>query len=347
MKKSIALATVAGFAALAVSSNAFAQRGEIRIVGSSTVFPFTSVVIERFSQSTNFPAPIIESTGTGGGMRLFCEGVGESTPDFTGASRPMRESEFVICQENGVGDITEMMIGFDGIVLANSRQSPPLALTKDQIFNALAAEVEVNGEIVSNPYIMWSDIDPSLPEQEILVLGPPPTSGTRDAFVELVMEEACEDFPAIAALEDTDEDRFDSVCATLREDGLFVEAGENDNLIVQRLQSTPEAIGIFGFSFLEENSDVIQGATVNGIQPTFENIASGEYGVSRSLFVYVKDQHVGVIPGMREFIAEYTSDRAVGDEGYLVEVGLIPLPEDERAEMRSNVNNLAPFEPSS
>lgn len=347
MKKSIALATVAGFTALALSNTAFAQRQEIRIVGSSTVFPFTSTVIERFSQSTNFSAPIIESTGTGGGMRLFCSGVGESTPDFTGASRPMRASEFEICQENGVGDVTEMMIGFDGIVLSNSRQSPALNLTKEQIFAALAAEVEVDGEVVANPYIMWSDIDASLPQQEILVLGPPPTSGTRDAFVELVMEEACESFPAIAALEETDEDRFETVCATLREDGLFVEAGENDNLIVQRLQSTPEAIGIFGFSFLEENSDVIQGADVNGVAPTFENIASGEYGVSRSLFVYVKDQHVGVIPGMREFLAEYTSDRALGEEGYLVEVGLIPLPDDERAAMRSSVNNLQPFVPES
>lgn len=347
MKMSLALATVAGFAALTVTTHAFAQRAEIRIVGSSTVFPFTSTVVERFSQSTNFPAPIIESTGTGGGMQLFCSGVGEATPDFTGASRAMRESEFATCQENGVGDITEMMIGYDGIVLANSRQSPEMSLTKDQIFSALAAEVEVDGEIVANPYIMWSDIDASLPQQEILVLGPPPTSGTRDAFVELVMEAACGNFPAIAALEDTDEDRFDAVCATLREDGLFVEAGENDNLIVQRLQSTPEAIGIFGFSFLEENSDVIQGATVNGVAPNFDSIASGDYGVSRSMFVYIKGQHVGVIPGMREFIAEYISDRALGDEGYLVDVGLIPLSADERAEMRSEVANLVPFAPGS
>lgn len=334
MQKKVAVA-VAALASMGVATAAQA-RDEISIVGSSTVFPFTSTVIERFAQASGGPAPIIESTGTGGGMKLFCGGVGEGHPDFTGASRAIKDSEKETCAANGVTDVTEMMIGFDGIVLANSNNGPEMAITKAQLFAALAKEVEVNGEVVANPYTNWSEIDASLPDAAIEVLGPPPTSGTRDAFVELVMEEGCEEYAAITALE---EDRMEAVCATMREDGAFIEAGENDNLIVQRLDSSPAAFGIFGFSFLEENLDKIKGAEMGGVLPTFEAIASGEYGVSRSLFVYIKNAHRDVIPGMADFIAEYSSDKALGPEGYLVDIGLIPLPEEDRATMRANVLN--------
>lgn len=335
MKKTYALAAVA---TVALASTAHA-RDEIRIVGSSTVFPFTSMVIEQFSQTSDFPAPIIESTGTGGGMRFFCAGIGEEHPDITGASRPMRESEYQSCQDNGVTSISEIQIGFDGIVLANAQGAEHIDVTRPQLFAALAAEVEVDGRVVANPFTRWSEIDPSLPDVEIEVLGPPPTSGTRDAFVELVMEEGCEAYPAIAAVEDADEDRFEQICATMREDGRFIEAGENDNLIVQRLQANPAAFGIFGFSFLEENTDVITGNMIDGVDPAFENIASGDYPVSRSIFFYVKNQHVGTIPGLEDFLDEYTSERSWGEEGYLVDIGLIPLNADERASEREQALN--------
>ena len=335
MKKTYALAAVA---TVALASTAHA-RDEIRIVGSSTVFPFTSMVIEQFSQTSDFPAPIIESTGTGGGMRFFCAGIGEEHPDITGASRPMRESEYQSCQDNGVTSISEIQIGFDGIVLANAQGAEHIDVTRPQLFAALAAEVEVDGRVVANPFTRWSEIDPSLPDVEIEVLGPPPTSGTRDAFVELVMEEGCEAYPAIAAVEDADEDRFEQICATMREDGRFIEAGENDNLIVQRLQANPAAFGIFGFSFLEENTDVITGNMIDGVDPAFENIASGDYPVSRSIFFYVKNQHVGTIPGLEDFLDEYTSERSWGEEGYLVDIGLIPLNSDERASEREQALN--------
>ena len=340
MKKTLALAGVAMVSTIGTAE----ARDEIRIVGSSTVFPFTSMVIERFAQSTSFPAPIIESTGTGGGMRFFCAGVGEEHPDITGASRAMKESEYESCLQNGVNSITEIQVGFDGIVLANARGSEHMDVTVEQIFAALANEVEVDGEIVANPYTRWSEIDPSLPDVEIEVLGPPPTSGTRDAFVELVMETGCEEYPAIAALEDSDEDRFEAICATMREDGKFVEAGENDNLIVQRLEANPGAFGIFGYSFLDENQDVITGNAIGGVEPDFDTILSGEYPVSRSLFIYVKNQHADVIPGMRDFLAEYTSDRAMGEEGYLTDIWLIPLTEDELAIERDQSMNLVPMD---
>jgi phosphate transport system substrate-binding protein len=339
MKRTLALAAVATVAA----AGAAEARDQIRVVGSSTVFPFTSTVIERFAQTTNYPAPIIESTGTGGGMRFFCAGIGEEHPDITGASRAMKDSEFEMCVSNGVTEVTELQVGYDGIVLANSLSAEQIDVTKGQLFQALAAEVEVDGEIVANPYTTWAEIDPSLPDVEIEVLGPPPTSGTRDAFVELVMEEGCTEFPAIAALEETDEDRFEQICATMREDGHFVEAGENDNLIVQRLQANEGAFGIFGYSFLEENQDVIAGNAIGGMEPTFDTIASGDYGVSRPLFIYIKNAHVDVIPGMREFLNEYTSDRAWGPEGYLTDIGLIPLPEDMREAEAQEAQNLTPM----
>jgi len=339
MQKSLTLGAIAGLALATVSTNALAQRDTIQVVGSSTVFPFSSIAAERFGQSSDFPAPVVESTGTGGGMQLFCGGVGTEHPDATGASRAMTENEWGTCQANGVTEVTELQLGYDGIVLANAVESPELNVTRAQLFQALAAEVVVDGEIVENPYTNWSEIDASLPDQPIMVFGPPPTSGTRDAWVELVMVEGCETFEEIAALEETDEDRFDEVCERMREDGLFIEAGENDNLIVQRLTAEPDAYGIFGFSFLDVNRDSLKGSLIENVPPTFENIQSFEYPVARPLFLYIKNAHRQVIPGLTEFASELVSDRAAGSEGYMVDVGLIPLsPEDRAAEQDEAAN---------
>lgn len=325
--KNLILAAVLGAVSVVGLTGAAAARDQIRIVGSSTVFPFTSTVVERFGQTTKFGAPILESTGTGGGMKLFCSGVGADFPDATGASRAMKASEFDSCQKNGVEQITELVIGYDGLSFVQSKKGTPFNVTKAQLFSALAKEVEVNGAIVANPHKTWKDIDASLPATEIEVLGPPPTSGTRDAWVELVMEAGCKEFPAIKAL---DKARHDAVCKTMREDGAFIEAGENDNVIVQRLGANPNAFGIFGYSYLEENTDKLHGMAINGVEPKYETIASGQYAVSRPLFVYFKNQHFGVIPGLKEFLAEYASERAMGEDGYLADKGLIALPGDKR-----------------
>jgi len=318
-------------------------REQIRIVGSSTVFPFSTAAAERFGRATSFPTPVVESTGSGGGLKLFCAGVGLGHPDITNASRRIKESEIARCAANGVEDVVEIQIGFDGIVLANSRKSERLSLTKEQIFRALAREVPVNGQLVKNPYRRWSEIDPSLPDVEIEVLGPPPTSGTRDAFVELAMEGGAKEIPTLVALAESDEDRFEQVARAVREDGAFIEAGENDNLIVQKLEANPEAVGIFGFSFLDQNFDRLQGSIVGGVEPTFENIADGSYGISRSLFFYVKKAHVGVVPGIAEYVAEFTSERAVGPEGYLADKGLIPMPAAERERYREVAREMTPL----
>ena len=337
IKNKLAVAAVAG---LVLAAPAIAEaRDQIRIVGSSTVFPFSTAVAENFGRSTSFKTPVVESTGSGGGMKLFCAGVGTEHPDITNASRRMKKSEFETCSKNGI-TVTEVKIGYDGIVMANSKAAKPMALTKQQIFLALAKQVPMDGKLVDNPYKMWNEIDSSLPAKKIEVLGPPPTSGTRDAFVELVMEEAAEEFPEIKSL---DKDAFKVAAHSMREDGAFVEAGENDNLIVQKLEANPDALGIFGFSFLDQNADKLQGSTVNGVAPEFENIASGDYGVSRSLYFYVKQEHVGTIPGVKEYVAEFTSERAWGEEGYLVEKGLIPLPDADRKAMHDSANGMAPL----
>jgi phosphate transport system substrate-binding protein len=312
-------------------------RDQIRIVGSSTVYPFTTVVAETFGKKTGMPTPIVESTGSGGGLKLFCAGLGVEHPDFTNASRAIKASEVETCAKNGVTAITEMKVGYDGIVMANAKSAPTFELSKKQIFLALAKDVPVDGEWVANPYKNWSDIDPSLPDAAIEVLGPPPTSGTRDAFLELVMEPGCEEFEACHGLS---KDEFKARAFTLREDGAFVEAGENDNLIVQKLEANPDALGVFGFSFLDQNADKVKGAKIDGIAPTFDSISDGSYPVSRSLFFYVKKAHVGTIPGIEEYVTEFTSDAAWGDEGYLADKGLIPLPEDMRAEMGENAQGL-------
>jgi phosphate transport system substrate-binding protein len=309
-------------------------RDQIRIVGSSTVFPYTQAVAEEFANKTGKPAPVVESTGTGGGMKIFCQGVGTSHADMTGASRAMKASEFEQCQKNGVTNITEVLLGYDGLSFAVSRNGKKLNVTKPQLFQALAAEVEVGGKVVSNPFRKWSEIDRSLPDTPIEVFGPPPTSGTRDAWVELVMEEGCQAFPAIKAL---DKNRHKAVCQRMRQDGPFIEAGENDNLIVQRLESDPNAYGIFGYSFLYENQDKLVGNLIEGVEPTIDTIADGSYKISRPLFIYIKNAHRGVIPGLDDFVREYTTEAAMGEGGYLSERGLVPLSKERRGTVRANV----------
>jgi phosphate transport system substrate-binding protein len=280
--------------------------------------------------------PVVESTGTGGGMKLFCAGVGADTPDVTNASRRIKKGEFEDCTKNGVTDILELEIGYDGLSLAHAKGAPEFGLTKKQIFLALAKEVPgPDGKLIPNPYKNWSEIDPSLPNTKIEVLGPPPTSGTRDSFVELVMEKGAESFDSLKEMKKADAKAFEKVWKSIREDGGYVEAGENDNLIVQKLVANPNAVGIFGFSFLEENLNQIKGVAIDGVQPSFESIADGKYKVARPLFIYVKAQHVGVIPGLKEFVAEYVSDKAIGDDGYLIDKGLIAMPADEMAKTRA------------
>jgi phosphate transport system substrate-binding protein len=339
MTRSIMALGLAGAAIVGLAGSAEA-RDQIRIVGSSTVYPFATAVAEQFGTKYEFPTPVVESTGSGGGIKLFCAGVGEGHPDITNSSRRIEESEVQQCADNGVEEITEVKIGYDGIVLANSNEADPMTVTIPQIWQALAKEVPVDGEIKANPYRNWSEIDPSLPDSKIEVLGPPPTSGTRDAFVELVMEEGCQEFEEVSAL---DEEAMTAVCATMREDGAFVEAGENDNLIVQKLQANPNAFGIFGFSFLDQNMDLLQGSPINGEEPTFENIAEGAYPVSRSLYFYVKNPHIDSIPGIKEYVDEFTSEAAIGEDGYLTDKGLIPLREEELAKVREQALNFTPL----
>lgn len=339
LKKTLALAAVASVATVAVAGAAQA-RDQIRIVGSSTVYPFATVVAENFGKSSQFKTPIIESTGSGGGFKLFCAGVGTEHPDITNASRRIKMSEFETCQKNGVKDIIEVRIGYDGIVLANAKSAPEFAISRKQIFLALAKEVPVDGKWVANPYKSWSDIDAALPNEAIEVLGPPPTSGTRDAFVELVMEEACH---ALPEAKDLDKDAKKAKCQSVREDGAFIEAGENDNLMVQKLVANPNAVAIFGFSFLDQNADKVKGAKVDGVAPAFEAIADGSYPVSRPLQFYVKKAHVGVIPGIDAYLAEFASEKAWGPGGYLSDKGLIPMPDAERAKYNKNAIEMIPL----
>jgi phosphate transport system substrate-binding protein len=314
-----------------------AARDQIRIVGSSTVYPFTTAVAEQFSR-TGGKAPVVESTGTGGGMKLFCAGIGTQHPDGSNASRRITKAEFDDCKKNGVTDIVEIKVGFDGLTIANSKRGPDLKLTKEQVFMALAKNVPgPDGKLIANPNKTWSDVNAALPNIKIEVLGPPPTSGTRDSFHELVMEPGAEAIASLKALKTSDRKAFDAAWKQLREDGGYVEAGENDNLIVQKLDANPNSVGIFGFSFLEENTAKIKGATINGVAPTFEGIADGKYTVARPLFVYIKKQHVGVIPGLDKFMAEYVSDKAIGEDGYLGRKGLVSLPKAELAKVRADV----------
>jgi phosphate transport system substrate-binding protein len=329
---------------------ALAQSGRdyVYIVGSSTVYPFSTVVAERFGRGSDFRTPKVESTGSGGGLKLFCDGVGVDYPDIANASRAIKSSEIATCAANGVKEIIEVKIGYDGIVFANATAGVDISLSRTEVFLALAKQVpgDAEGALIDNPHETWQDVNPDLPPVRIEVLGPPPTSGTRDAFVELAMEGGCSAIPWIRSLKDSDGDRYKTICHTIREDGKFIEAGENDNLIVQKLEANPSAFGIFGFSFLDQNAEKVKGAAIDGTQPTFEAIADGEYPVSRPLYFYVKKAHVDVIPGLRGFLREFTSERAWGEEGYLSDRGLIPMPTEERRSVASAVNSLTPLSAS-
>lgn len=336
--KFIAFTAAAAAGVVALAGTASAR--EIKIVGSSTVFPYTQAVAEEFANAGG-KAPTVESTGTGGGMKIFCAGVGEAHPDITGASRAMKSSELEDCKKNGVDDVTEVLLGYDGLSVANSRKGQKINLTKEHLYKALASKVPVEGKLVDNPYKKWSDIDAALPDTAILAYGPPPTSGTRDAFIELVFHEVCEKgglayWQAIAKDKEALKAALKADCTAMRTDGPFIEAGENDNLIVQRLDADPNAVGIFGYSFLFENQDKLQALQISGVEPSMETIGDGSYGISRPLYIYIKNAHRKVIDGMEGFIAEYVSDGALGEGGYLSERGLVTLPDDKLKQVQES-----------
>ncbi|MFJ1312060.1 PstS family phosphate ABC transporter substrate-binding protein [Agrobacterium sp. P15N1-A] len=337
MKKYLGSCAVA--AILLATAGVATARDQIKIVGSSTVFPYTQAVAEEFANKTGKPAPVVESTGTGGGFKAFCGGVGEGFADITGASRAIKDSEVKLCKDNGVTDISEALIGYDGLSIAVSRaNTAEWNFTKAQIVQALAAELpDGKGGLKANPNKKWSDIDKSLPDVNIVAFGPPPTSGTRDAFVELVMHEGCAKVPGMADIKKADEKKYTEACSRMRQDGPFIEAGENDNLIVQRLESDKNAVGIFGYSFLYENEDKLKDIKVEGVEASFETIKNGSYPVSRPLFIYIKNAHRDVIPGLKDFLQEYTSKSAMGEDGYLAERGLTPLDEAKRADIEKAV----------
>lgn len=335
------LRKIALTAGLAVAfAGAAEARDQIQIVGSSTVFPFSTAVAEAFGQKTAFKTPVVESTGSGGGMKLFCAGVGTEHPDITNASRRIKSSEVELCAKNGIADITEVKVGYDGIVMANAKGATQYKLSLQDIYLALAADVPAGeGKWVPNPNKTWKDVNPALPATRIEVLGPPPTSGTRDAFVELAMEGGCNSIAWVKALKKSDKKAHKARCHAIREDGAFIDAGENDNLIVQKLAANPDALGIFGFSFLDQNTDKVQGSIVDGVAPEFELIADGSYPISRALFFYVKQAHIGVVPGIKEFVSEFVSEAAFGSEGYLTDKGLIPMSDAERKEWHEKATN--------
>lgn len=370
----VAIAVLGG-----VTSAQAANRDSVSIVGSSTVYPFATVVAERFGRSTKFKTPKIESTGSGGGLKLFCKGVGANTPDITNASRRIKKSEYDSCQSNGVTDIVEVLVGYDGIAIANSRKAPQFKLSLKDLYMALAKDVPgADGKLIPNPNKTWKDVNPSLPATKIEVLGPPPTSGTRDAFAELALGGGAQAIPDIKTLRGLQADQVDEIKAMIaklgmpsgvydalvqqkgkapkgkdvfktvayavREDGAYIEAGENDNLIVQKLEANSNALGIFGFSFLEENGDKVQGSQIDGVVPGFDSISSGDYPVSRPLYFYIKKAHVGKIPGIQEYAEAFTSIKAMGEDGYLPEKGLIPLSDDELKQIQADVKNLKRLE---
>ena len=325
---------------IVISSGSAIARNQINIVGSSTVYPFTTLVAENFALRSNYKTPKVESTGSGGGLKLFCEGIGINKPDITNSSRRIKQSEIDRCRENGVTDIIEVKIGYDGVVIANSRAAKQMSLQLKQLFLALAKDVpnpDGSETFVPNPYQKWSDIDASLPNQKIEVLGPPPTSGTRDAFSELAMEGGCKKFAWIKAMKKEDKKAYKARCHALREDGAYIESGENDNLIVQKLKANPVAFGIFGFGFLDQNRENVRGNSINGFIPEFERIANGDYSISRSLYFYVKKAHIGIIPGIKEYLTEFMADHASGMDGYLIDIGMIPMSEQERAQVTKAV----------
>lgn len=326
IKRLAVLSTAAASLALAACGSQGGgadTRDSIRAVGSSTVFPFAKAVAESLSRSNpNFKSPVIESTGTGAGMKLFCSGVGPSTPDIANASRRMKADEFATCQQNGVKDIVEIQVGLDGLAFASAKGGLTLPLTAEIVYKALAA----------NPYgkpqttKTWKDVDPSLPATPILVYGPPSTSGTRDALKELVLEKGCSTDASIKAMKDTNKEQFEKVCTELRTDGAYVDQGEQDNLIVQKIENNRQALGVFGYSYLEENANRLQGQTMDGVAPTYENISTFAYPDARPLYIYVKKAHLDAIPGLKEFVAEWT--KMWVKDGPLAKIGLVASPAD-------------------
>ncbi len=369
--------------AIAIAASSFtianaAGRDVVNIVGSSTVYPFATVVAERFGRSTDFKTPKIESTGSGGGLKLFCKGVGAETPDITNASRRIKKSEYDDCQKNGVTEIVEVLVGYDGIAVANSKESVQMELTRKDLYMALAKLVPgPDGKLIENPNKTWKDVNASLPAIKIEVLGPPPTSGTRDAFAELALGGGAKKIDDLKTLRGMKADKKDEILAMMnklglssglydelekkkgkapkgkdifkavayavREDGAYIEAGENDNLIVQKLVANPNAMGIFGFSFLEENGDKVHGSIIDGVEPSFDTIANGDYPVSRPLYFYIKKAHVGKIPGIKEYAETFASEQAMGEDGYLPEKGLIPLNKKELEKVQVDIKNMKPL----
>jgi phosphate transport system substrate-binding protein len=323
--KKLLLGATAAVSMTAMGAPAYAARDYVWAAGSSTVFPFTTRVAENYAKKTGKKAPKVESLGTGGGIKLFCGGMGDAFPDIANASRPMKKSEFDTCASKGVKDIVQIKVGFDGIVIATDKDGPDYNFKLEHLYLGLAQTVLKGGKFTPNPYKTWDEIGAGLPGNKILVYGPPPTSGTRDAFVELAIEAGARKFPTADELRSNNEKKFKELVDPLRKDG-WVDSGENDNAIVQTLTKTPGSLGVFGYSFLEENGDKVKGNPINGIRPSASAVADGSYPLSRSLYIYVKKGQVGVTQGLQEFVHEYVSDAATGRGGYLQSRGLIPLP---------------------
>ncbi|QTR48007.1 substrate-binding domain-containing protein [Thiothrix litoralis] len=328
--KQLTLAVALG---LVTAAGVAQARDNIEIVGSSTVYPFSTAVAEQFAKKTGMAAPKVEATGTGGGMKLFCSGAGIDTPDISNASRRMKKSEMETCIKNGVDTVTEVKIGFDGIAIAQAKDAAPVALSRRELYLALAKDVPTgpNGELQPNTYTTWKQINPAMADVKIEVMGPPPTSGTRDALAELGMEKGCLLFKGMPELKKSDEKAFKAACTTVREDGHYIEAGENDNLIVQKLQANPNAVGIFGYSFMDQNRDSLKAASIDGVDISYDAIANGSYKLSRPLYFYVKNSHVDQIKGIKEYMAEFASDAALNADGYLADKGLVALPAAEKS----------------
>jgi phosphate transport system substrate-binding protein len=324
------------------ASGGAGARDQIRVVGSSTVFPFTTLAAEQFiDRNPDVEAPVIESTGTGAGMRLFCAGIGAGHPDIADASRRITAAEYARCKSNGAGELLEIQVGLDGIAFAQAKGGPRLTLSPLTLYRAIGARP--GGQ--RNQARTWHDVDPALPAVPIQVYGPPATSGTRDALAYLILARGCEQLmPAMAAKHDSDPDGYAATCTAVREDGAYVDAGENDNLIVQKLRANPDAVGIFGYSYLEQNSDTVDGLPLDGIAPTYETIAEGRYPGSRPLFIYVKKAHLGAIPGLRPFLATFAG--LWGPEGPMVRKGLIAAPADVRARAAEIIRRETPLDPA-
>ena len=375
MNKFFSHAIITAAAISSIATAHAAGRDTVNIVGSSTVYPFATVVAERFGRSSNFKTPKIESTGSGGGLKLFCKGVGANTPDITNSSRRIKKSEYDKCQNNGVTEVTEVLVGYDGIVIANSKKAQLFEISLKDIYMALARTVPgPDGKLIPNPNKTWKDVNAKLPAIKIEVVGPPPTSGPSAAFAELALGGGAKKIADLKALRGMKADQADEIKAMMarlgissgvydtmmqkkgkapkgksifkavayavREDGAYIEAGENDNLIVQKLEANPNSLGIFGFSFLEENGDKVQGSKIDGVSPGFDSIAAGDYPVSRPLYFYIKNAHVGKIPGIQEYAAAFASNKAMGEDGYLPEKGLIPLSTKELKQVQDDIRTL-------